>query len=197
MRLHRRERNELQRLTALQKQQGKCKRKYSTPRTTTPRFHDPGALERAWRKRRVQPLPNKPGVPPHTDQRADGQARQPPGHPAIALPRSASRSTRHAPLTSPTASTPSAAHKSRSPSPAQSATTPTNACSILANPEVRTIIYLSAHDRLRLRRPLRRYCGSGAQPGGRLPIRTRTAQSPTGIIAWIRNPKTIPYHRLV
>ena len=59
MRLHRRERNELQRLTALQSSKASAE-EVLHPADTTPRFHDPGALERAWRKRRVQPLPNKP-----------------------------------------------------------------------------------------------------------------------------------------
>jgi hypothetical protein len=59
MRLYRHDRDELERLVLLQNSKASAEEVLHPP-DTTQRFRDPGALERAWRGRRLQPLPNEP-----------------------------------------------------------------------------------------------------------------------------------------
>jgi hypothetical protein len=59
MRLYRHDRDELERLALLQDSKASAEEVLHPPNTTK-RFHDPGALDRAWRERRLQPLPNEP-----------------------------------------------------------------------------------------------------------------------------------------
>jgi hypothetical protein len=59
MRLYRRDRDELERLVRLQNNKPSAE-EVLHPSDSTERFHDPGALEGAWRGRRLQPLPNQP-----------------------------------------------------------------------------------------------------------------------------------------
>jgi hypothetical protein len=59
MRLYRHDRGELERLSALQRAKASAEEALHPPEATQ-HFRDPGALERAWRKRRIQPLPDEP-----------------------------------------------------------------------------------------------------------------------------------------
>jgi hypothetical protein len=59
MRLYRHSREELTRLARLQNSKASAEEALHPP-DTSERFHNPDALERAWRQRRLQPLPNKP-----------------------------------------------------------------------------------------------------------------------------------------
>jgi hypothetical protein len=56
MRLYRHDRDELERLVLLQNTTASAEEVLHPP-DATPSFHDPGALEHAWRERRLQPLP--------------------------------------------------------------------------------------------------------------------------------------------
>jgi hypothetical protein len=59
MRVYRHDLDELERLVLLQNKKASAEEVLHSPNTTQ-RFHDPGALEGAWRGRRLQPLPNEP-----------------------------------------------------------------------------------------------------------------------------------------
>jgi hypothetical protein len=59
MRLYRRDRDQLSGLARLQNSKASAEEVLHPPDTTN-RLRDPAALERAWRNRRLQPLPNQP-----------------------------------------------------------------------------------------------------------------------------------------
>jgi hypothetical protein len=81
MRLYRHDREELERLVLLQNATASAEEVLHPPETT-PRFHDPGSLGRAWRQRRLEPLPNKPAalhirIDPQMGKHADRLGKEP------------------------------------------------------------------------------------------------------------------------
>ena len=81
MRLYRHDRGELERLRLLQTDKSSAEEVLHPP-DTTQQFTDPGALEHAWRDRKLQPLPPHPArlylrVDPHMGELAARLGRQP------------------------------------------------------------------------------------------------------------------------